>query len=127
MTLSLSNSSNDIQNGVLTIALPNITGFDATSVNPTESNNVSFNPNTRTLTWKVAALAAHAGQFSSARKLQFSETIKPSLTDTGNYVVLGHNISFNGTDTFTNLPVSATISDLTTNSALGSGQVQSGN
>lgn len=127
MTLSLSNSSNDIQNGVLTIALPNITGFDATSVTPAESSNVSFNPNTRILTWKVAALVAHAGQFSSARKLQFSETIKPSLTDAGNYVVLGHNISFNGTDIFTNLPVSNTISDLTTNSASGNGQVQSGN
>jgi uncharacterized repeat protein (TIGR01451 family) len=128
ITFSLSNASNDIQNGVLTIALPNITGFDATSVTPAESSNVSFNPNTRTLTWKVAALAAHAGQFSSARKLQFTETIKPSLTDAGNYMVLGHNISFSGTDTFTNLPVSATNSDLTTNSAGDNGgQVQSAN
>jgi uncharacterized repeat protein (TIGR01451 family) len=128
ITLSLSNTSNDIQNGVLTIALPNITGFDATSLTPAESSNVSFNPNTRILTWKIAALPAHAGQFSSTRKLQFSETIKPSLTDTGNYVVLGHSIAFSGTDAFTNLPVTAAISDLTTNSAGGNGgQVQSGN
>jgi uncharacterized repeat protein (TIGR01451 family) len=129
ITFSLSNASNDVKNGVFTVALPNTAGFDATSVTPAESGNVSFNANTKTLTWNIASLSAHAGQFSSARKLQFTETIQPSVTDTGNYIILGHNISFNGTDTFTNLPVAATLSDITTNSAGGGqgGQVQSGN
>lgn len=122
MTLTLRNSTNDIKNGVLTVALPNATGFDKTTVNASEYGNVSFNQTTRTLTWNLGTIPAHTGDFTALRKLQFSLTVQASQANIGNYVTLTHNAAFTGTDSYTNQTVSASLNDLTTNDA-GTGTV----
>ncbi len=123
MTYTLRNASNDVQNGVLTIILPHAVGFDLTSVNADQAKNVKYNTSTHALTWNVGAVPAHSGQFSTAPKLQFSETIQPALTDRGQTITLSHGAAFTGTDAFTAVQVTAGLNDLTTNDA-GSGSVQ---
>jgi uncharacterized repeat protein (TIGR01451 family) len=121
VNLTLTNSTNDIKNGVLTFSLPRVSGFDTNTVNSDETKNVSYNAATNTLNWNVGTVNAHAGQFSAARKLQFAITIQPSVSDDGANIKLVHSISFTGTDSFTGVPVNIDLQDLTTDNVGGGG------
>jgi uncharacterized repeat protein (TIGR01451 family) len=121
VNLTLTNSTNDIKNGVLTFSLPRVSGFDTNTVNSDETKNVSYNAATNTLNWNVGTVNAHAGQFSAARKLQFAITIQPSVSDAGANIKLVHSISFTGTDSFTGVPVNIDLQDLTTDNVGGGG------
>ena len=121
VSITLTNSTNDIKDGVLTFSLPRVNAFDKSTVNAIESQNVSYNSATNTLSWNVGTINAHAGQFSAARKLQFIITIQPSIADAGSNVKLVHDISFTGTDSFTGVPVSLTLQDITTDNVGGGG------
>ena len=123
MVFTVRNSSNDVQNGTVSIALPHAVGFDLTSINSDQVKNVKYNNNTHVLSWSIPSVLAHAGQFTAAPKLQFTETIQPSITDRGNIITLAKSISFSGTDAFTAVQVTSGLQDLTTNDA-GTGTVQ---
>lgn len=117
MTYTIRNASNDITAGTFAVTLPNAIGFDMTSVNSDQAANVKYNNSTHVLTWNVANIPAHSGQFLTAPKLQFSETIQPSITDLGNEMSLSQNAMFSGTDSFTTEQVTAGAQDLTTDDA----------
>jgi hypothetical protein len=117
VTLSLANSTNDFNGGLLTAFIPlGAGGFVSGSVNGSEASKVLYDPATNKLTWQVGQLPAHTGQFSAPRALQFSVRIIPSASEAGEAPVLVKSIQFIATDTFTNQPVTETADDLSTSS-----------
>ena len=115
VTLSVGNSTNNLNNAQLTLNMPNILGFDTTSISSSEINNVTYNRNTKGLTWNLGTLATHLGDFNALRKLQFNLTITPPQSSQGQVMTLVNNISLTGQDDFTSNTISKTIRDLTTN------------
>lgn len=114
VTISVRNSTNDIEPAELTMNMPAAIQFDKNLVNASEQGNVSYDPNTKKLTWKLGKLAAHTGNFSALRRLQFNLTINPGASSTGQPVILARNITLQGTDTFTSKSISVGLADLTT-------------
>lgn len=112
VTIALSNSTNDITGGVLTFNMPHAINFDPGTVNSAERNNVSYNTDTKKLTWNVGKLAAHTGDFNPLRKLQFDIEVQPSTNENGQ-MALASNIAFNGTDSFTQNSISLNLQDIT--------------
>jgi|SRR5579872_420260 len=114
VTLNLRNSTNDLTNGVLTLNLPNSLGFDKTSITFAEIQNVTYNANTRKLTWNVGTLPAHTGDFQALRTLQFSVTVTPDPSKVGQAMVIANNIQLTGNDSFTASSVTKSAQDLST-------------
>jgi uncharacterized repeat protein (TIGR01451 family) len=117
ITYTIHNASNDVTGGSVAIALPEAQGFDMTSVNPDQAANVKYNSSTHILTWTISNVPAYSGVFVTAPKLQFSETIEPSITDTGSDITLTQNAMFSGTDAYTSQQITAGAQDLTTSDA----------
>ncbi len=113
VTISARNSTNAIDSAVLTMNLPNSGGFDITSINSAEQANVTYDNNTKKITWNLGTLKAHTGDFSPLRKLQFNVEIQPSAANSTQQMTLVNNISFSGTDSFTQQNVSQSIGDIT--------------
>jgi hypothetical protein len=128
VTVSLTNSTDDFSNSVLTGFIPAGTTYDPASVNGGESKNVSYDPSTGKVTWKVGTLAAHLGDFNPARSLSFNVRVNPAASQVGQNVVLFRNISFNGKDTFTSQDINLQAPDVTSSDlpdGLNNGRVQS--
>lgn len=125
ITISARNSTNDIEPAEVTMNLPAAVSFDKTTVNAAEQANVSYDSNTKKLTWKLGKLAAHTGNFSALRRLQFNITINPGASSTGQPVTLARSINLRGTDTFTGTNISVDLANLTTqNDPSGNGTVE---
>jgi hypothetical protein len=115
VSLSLTNSSNDYTNGVLTAFIPLATGgFDATSVNAAEASKVQFDPSTGKLTWNVGSLPAYTGKFSQARVLEFNLKFYPAASQVSQSPVLVRGISFSAKDSFTGEDVNLISNNITT-------------
>lgn len=113
--LSLTNSSNDYNNGVLTAFIPLGTGgFIVDSVNTGEALKTNFDPATGKLTWNVGALPAYTGKFSQTRVLEFSVRIIPSSSQRNSSPALVKDIQFTATDSYTNQEIKKTTTDLST-------------
>lgn len=125
VTVAASNSTNDVDNAVLTLNLPNSNNFDASTINAAEGSNVTYDHSTRKLTWNIGKLLAHTGDFNALRKLTFTVVINPGATDVGQTMTLANNIVLIGTDDYTQTSINTTIQDLTTNDdPSGQGVVQ---
>jgi uncharacterized repeat protein (TIGR01451 family) len=129
VSLSLSNSTNDFSDGVLTAFVPlGSKGFVDKSENPAESGRVEFDSTTGKVTWNFAGLPAHTGQFSSSRTLQFQVRIVPSASQVNQSPTLVKDIQVEAKDIFTGQNVSINTDDITTgdlsgDQGWGSGQV----
>lgn len=113
VTISLRNSSSDIDSAVVTFNVPNASGFSKDSFVGTEAANASYNSSSKKVTWNVGKLAAHTGDFSALRKLQFNVTLPVSNTIFGQQNTLANNIVLTGNDVFTNTKVNVTAQDIT--------------
>jgi hypothetical protein len=112
VVLNLGNTQNDIASSTLTAKLgPNVTWVDATT---TSADNPTFDPATNTLTWNIETLASGAGFSSPEREADFQVMLNPSIGQIGTIPNLVTDVNFSGTDSFTHLPVSATLPSITT-------------
>ncbi len=113
--LSLKNSTNDIENGTLIGFIPLPAGsYAQSSVTPKESPNVTFDPSTGKLTWKVGTLSAHTGDFNPKRQVSFNLQVNPTASQVGSAVTLVKGLNFTGKDAFTGKDIKLTIDDLKT-------------
>ncbi len=120
VSLSLTNSTDDMSNGVLTAYVPlGAGGFANGSVNSGEASNVQYDSSTGKLTWQVDSLPAHTGQFTRPRVLSFGLRLIPSASQANQAPTLLKNIQFTATDTFTGQTVNAAADDLSTSSVGG--------
>ncbi len=98
--VELKNPSNKIENGVVTMIIPNYVTY-MEKFSPT-AEAVSYDPTTRILTWNVGTLNEKAGfETNPARRLSFQVAIVPSVSQLGTAPNLAYNIKFAGTDTYT--------------------------
>jgi hypothetical protein len=125
VVLGIQNATNELNNGLMTMTLPNALSFDKSTINPEEQPNITYDANTKKLTWKIGTVQAHAGYFNALRKLQFSVVVTPSSSLEGQAVPLVTNMSFSAKDAFTEKAISLSPSLLTTaDEPSGEGQVQ---
>lgn len=98
--VELKNPSNKIENGVVTMTIPNYVTYMEKFSPSAEA--VSYDPTTRILTWNVGTLNEKAGfESNPARRLSFQVAIVPSVSQLGTAPNLAYNIKFAGTDTYT--------------------------
>ncbi|MEZ4180006.1 MAG: hypothetical protein R3B41_00595 [Candidatus Doudnabacteria bacterium] len=127
LELSLSNSSNQMADGVLVAYVPTGVNLDTATFSNNEKNFVSFDKSTGKITWNFGQLVAHAGGDKASRKLSMLVTITPTATQLGQDVELLKDIEFVATDDFTGASVLAKGQKLTTGNLINaenSGRVQ---
>lgn len=118
--LSLSNSSNDYSDGLLTAFIPlGPSGFVPGSVNQDESLKFEFDSATGKLTWKVGVLPAYSGKFSVARNLEFNIKFIPSSSQVGQNPNLLTDVKFVAKDAFTGKTSEISVDNLTTSDIAG--------
>lgn len=120
VTLSLKNTTNDVDNSIVTAFIPLPAGsFNAQSIDNKESGNIQFDPGTGKLTWTVGKVAAHTGVFSPIRKVSFNLSINPASSQSGREVLLVKDINWSGKDNFTGEDIKVKAENITTESLSG--------
>jgi hypothetical protein len=107
---TLTNTSNIVSGGTVTATLPAYVHWIGT-VSPTTAN-VTFNANNNTVTWTPGDLPASGS--SPVASVAFQVQILPMASQVGSAPDLVDNISFSGTDSFVNAPVTASTGYLST-------------
>ena len=109
---SVSNNSNDLKDARLTAILPNYITWNK-KVSPS-SAKVSYDENSRQVTWDVGSVAAGIGFTGDPKEVQFQITLLPSLSQLGDTPVLVKSANFSATDIFTNTMISVPVANVTT-------------
>jgi hypothetical protein len=112
ITFKLKNTTSDLEDVSVVGELP----VYVTWVNMTApvSENISFNPVTRKVTWSVGDLPAGTGYRTAAREASFQIAVIPSITQEGNRINLFEDVTFTGVDAFTGSVVQRENRDITT-------------
>ncbi len=120
VVISLTNSTNDYSDGVLTAFIPlGAGGFVDKSFNMAESSKAEYDFSTGKLTWNFGSLAAHTGKFSQSRALEFSVRLNPSLPQVGQSPALVKDIKLSAKDVFTKQTVEQSADNLSTSDLPG--------
>jgi hypothetical protein len=105
ITWTLTNSSNDLSGTTVSAVLPvGIVWKDQTSPS---SERISYDPNSRTISWSVGTVSAGAGFSFSARTVSFQVGLTPSLTQVGQPIDLLPVSKVTATDTYVQTTISA--------------------
>ena len=114
MVLTLTNTTNQIDNAVVTATLPPY--VRSTGKQSPSSENLKFNLDTGQVTWNVGTVAPNIGtNGSEPRQVAFEIGFTPSTSQIGQTPVLLQNIQLSGTDDSTGQPVTLTAPNVTTN------------
>lgn len=120
---SISNTHNEVSGGVVKTTLPVYVDWVGAVSPNTES--VTYDPDTRTVTWNAGTVSALAGYATSAKKVFFQVRFNPSISQVGIAPALTNVTKISGLDTFANKGVGADGGYPSTNTADGfSGVVQ---
>ena len=99
VTWTLTDTSNDLKDGVVLATLPaGVVWKGETS--PT-SERISYNPDTRQVLWSVGTVTAGTGFTYSPRAVSFKVGITPNVKQVGSVVSLISETSVTATDTYT--------------------------
>jgi len=101
---SLSSSFNDAENTVVKAILPVYVEYTG-NINPTNSD-ITFNSETRTVSWNAGRIGAGTGFGPSQKEAAFQISFTPSQNQVGNAPILLGETEVTGTDTFTRTEVS---------------------
>jgi hypothetical protein len=112
LTWTITNTSNDLQDGAVTATLPQGVSWKG-EVSPL-SERISYDPDTRTVSWNTGVIGAGAGFAYSAKEVSFKVGLVPSVTQVHNAPVLVSRTHFSATDTYTSTPVSQDVDPVTT-------------
>lgn len=111
LILGLRNTQNDIDNPVVTATLgPNVKWVAAA----TSTENISYDSLNNVVTWTLNKLPAGTGFSTPIREAYVQVALTPSIGQIGSTPTLLNNISFSGTDTFTDKTITLTNPPLTT-------------
>ncbi|MFT6361324.1 MAG: hypothetical protein ACJA2Z_000303 [Candidatus Paceibacteria bacterium] len=102
LVFQVSNSSNDVSNAELTTTLPNFVEWTNNIAPSVERNNVSYDRNSRKLTWKLDRLSAGLGTGTvQPRQLSVQIEVTPSLSQVGADLEITGETLLSGFDEFT--------------------------
>lgn len=104
ITWDITDSSNHVSNAQVSAAIPNYMTF-LNTVSPA-SEDVSFNPDNRTITWSAGDIAPDTGINSSPREVSFQVSLLPSISQLRTTPALIGDATLTGIDNFTNTQVS---------------------
>jgi hypothetical protein len=107
----LINVSNDLNNVVVEGYLPSYVTRQG-SIYPSSGEDVTYEPASGKITWKIGKLSAATGILLPVRQLIFQIALTPSISQVGNSVILVKDVKVNGEDTFTGTTVSDSVIDL---------------
>lgn len=110
ITWTLTNSSNTVSGGTVTATLPAYVKW-LNNVSPSTAA-VTFDANSNTVTWTPGTLPANGA--APVASVAFQVEIDPTINQVGSAPDIINNISFDGLDSFVNVPVSASAGSLTT-------------
>lgn len=99
LSFDLKNTFNHISEGKVTAVLPFYVQWVPQASSSIEK--ISFDTQTRVVTWNVGELAAGAGYTGATRTGSFQVTIAPSTSQVGTVPILASDIAFIGVDRFT--------------------------
>jgi hypothetical protein len=110
--LNVRNTQNDISNGKVTAQLgSNVQWLN--KISP-ESEKVTYDESRKTITWDLGTIVSGSGFDAISREVSVQLALTPSIGQVGSAPILLTNISFTGTDSFTNVPVSSNAQAITT-------------
>ena len=112
ITLKLSNSSNDLENGRVTASLP--TYVEWLNIASPSSETISYDPVSRLVEWKLGDVDSNTGFGFDDRSVSFQVKLVPSISQVGTSPSILRNISFTGLDSFVERNIDTTSRDATT-------------
>jgi hypothetical protein len=112
VTLAISNTSNALADGKVTAILPTYMIWND-QIRPT-GENVTFDPASRTVTWRVGDVPAGTGYDSNKRAVAFQVTLVPGLGQIGTSPLLLRDIAYTYFDRFTLQSLSQPLTDVST-------------
>ncbi len=121
--LSLTNGSNDLSDGLVTIPLPPYVRFIKSEAGET----LNFEEGSGLVTWNIGSIKARTGFDSSPKEAVFQIAFTPSVSQIGDSPILLNDISFSGYDRFTLSGVSLLRKGLDTSLTSDSGAKQGDN
>lgn len=113
ITWNLTNTSNQLKNGVLVTRIPPYINYIGNAVPQSES--LAYNASTREVTWNIGDIASQSGVSAPARTVSFQVELRPSISQIGTQPTLIYESTLKAVDRFTGANLSATRSELTTN------------
>lgn len=118
--LSLTNGSNDLSEGLVTVTLPPYVRF----IKSEEGEALNFEEGSGLVTWNIGSIKAGTGFDSSPKEAVFQIAFTPSVSQIGDSPILLNDISFSGYDRFALSDISLIRKGLDTNLISDSGAKQ---
>jgi uncharacterized repeat protein (TIGR01451 family) len=112
LRMRLGSTINDVENAHVSLVLPD--GVSYTGKNYVTAGTTDFNSRTGEITWNIPLLNGLTGRTSPAEELDVQVAITPGENTRGEEVVLAKALSAQGTDSFTNDPISIQVTDMPT-------------
>lgn len=120
---TLSNTNNDAGNTQVSTTLP--VYVDWTGVVSPTTENISYNPETRTVIWNAGTVPARTGYSLSPKRVFFQVKLIPSISQVGIAPALTNTVTVRANDVFADKPFVVEVGAVNTNTAEGlSGTVQ---
>ncbi len=110
---NLTNSSSDLKNVKVEAFLPGNVAWTGNLL--PRGEDISFDPSTRKITWKISELRAGIGYILPARQVVFQVALTPSVVQVGKEAPILQQSSASALDSFTGSQVSSQSGILTTN------------
>jgi len=102
LNLEVQNSSNEVRDAELSFFLPSYVEYKEVMAPSLERTKVSYNPQTREITWKIGDLRAGLGiNETKGKTLSLQLIVSPSLSQVGSPINITSDIILTGFDTFT--------------------------
>jgi hypothetical protein len=105
------NTFNNISNSKVIAILPSYIEWKG-AINPANAP-ITFDPNTRQITWNLGTLPRGAGTLTLQKEVAFQIGFVPSISQLGNKVTMVNPASFSGEDDFAKITVEAQTDSLT--------------
>jgi hypothetical protein len=112
ITWVLTNTSNDLKDAVVTATLP--AGVEYKSEISPQGEKISFNPETRVLTWNAGNLSTGVGFTYSPKEVSFKVGVIPSITQVNLTLNLLSDLNAVATDTYTETQLTSQVQLVTT-------------
>ena len=114
LVFSLTNTTNEIQNAVVKAVLPSYVRW--TGIHSPSNEDITFNQNDGTVTWKVGTIGANVGVAGNVPKqAAINIGFTPSTSQIGQQPPLVRGVTLTGKDAATEKSVTRTAADVTTN------------
>ncbi|MEQ1561183.1 MAG: hypothetical protein ABL899_00505 [Nitrospira sp.] len=112
VTWSLTNTTNDLKDTVVSATLP--AGVSWKSEVSPASDKINYNPDTRVVSWNAGNITAGTGYSLSPKTISFKLGLTPSVSQINSIGTLLLQTSVNSTDTYTTKSISLNAPQVTT-------------